>query len=109
MPLEVIADEGDVARYPDRVLAALASIAEAEGADRGEWLAKAARSAGATAVEVPVEREPRYRVVEDATARAVEVYRRALKLATNAARERLQRAARGPELRERIRRMAGPK
>lgn len=103
MKLLVDCDEGYLADHPEVALARLVDVAEADGADREEWLAKALRSAGATQQEVPVLREPSHQVVKDVRDKAVEVYRLAMRLAAHAVRARLERAARDPALREKYR------
>lgn len=105
MKLLVDCDEGFLAQHPELALSRLADVAEADGADRGDWLAKALLSAGATQQEVAVLREPAYQIVKDARDKATEVYRLAMKLAVHAVRERLERAARDPVLRDRYRRV----
>lgn len=94
MRLRVQAPPGTLASQPDRALSALADIAEADGADRDEWLEKALRSAGATSRRVEVRRDPTLRIVADVTAHAVAAHQRVLASMKHAIRERLERAAR---------------
>lgn len=105
MKLLVDCDEGFLAEHPELALSRLADVAAADGADRDDWLAKALVSAGATQQEVAVLREPPFQVVKDVRDKATEVYRLAMKLAVQACRARLDRAARDPELLERYRRL----
>ena len=74
MRFTVEAVPGIVASDPEGAVLALADIAEADGADRADWLEKA----GHAASTIPVAGEPRYRVVRDAVARADTVFRTAM-------------------------------
>lgn len=91
MRITIDAEPGELAGLPEEALYAIARAAEADGADRGEWLTKALAGAGARAVVVPVSREPKYRVVEDVTRHAVALHEMAATLMREAIRERLAR------------------
>lgn len=88
MRIEVQGPPGVLASRPLDALEALASIAEADGADREDWLAKAA---GAHA---PVQRDPLYQPAKDAVAEALRLYRGALPALRAGIRARLEAAAR---------------
>ena len=94
MRLEILGIPGELAANPDQALDALAKAAEADGADREDWVEKALISVGATGRSVPVSREPAYRVAKDVTAQAHQLYLVAMTQAREAVRERLERAAR---------------
>lgn len=68
-----------VASSPEEALDALVALAEADGADREEWLGKALAHAGASRASVVVRGDPRFQVIEDATVRAEQVFDAALK------------------------------
>ena len=104
---EVIADEGLIASEPERVLSALVRMAEADGADSDEWLAKALQSAGAIGRHVAVQHDPRYKIVAQATKRAVEIYRQAMEQAHAAVLRRLEEAAKDPAARKRFKELLG--
>lgn len=72
--LAIEADPGVLAECPEAALDALVLLAEADGADPEEWLAKALAHAGASRASLVVRGDPRYRVIEDATVRAAEVF-----------------------------------
>jgi len=59
-------------------MAALATLATADGADLDDWLVKAARAIGATRMGVQVSRDPTYRIVRDSVVEAGEVYEQAM-------------------------------
>tara|TARA_Y100000034_G_scaffold28541_1_gene34326 strand:- start:821 stop:1162 length:342 start_codon:yes stop_codon:yes gene_type:complete len=90
----VEAQQGTLADRPEAAFAALVDAAEADGADRTEWLAKALSAGGATQVAVPVARKPRYRVVADVAEQGAGVYKQAMSLMALAVEERLHRAVR---------------
>lgn len=93
MKIFIDADEGELARRPADAMRALARVAEADGADREEWLAKAISYAGATKRSVPVSAEPKFRIVEDTTAHALQVYRAGIKAMNEQIARRLEQAA----------------
>jgi hypothetical protein len=72
--LAIEADAGTVAALPGEALDALVALAEADGADPDEWLAKALAHAGATRGSLAVRGDPRYRIIEDATGQAGRVF-----------------------------------
>ena len=94
MRLSAEASHGDLAARPADAVHALADLAAADGADRDEWLTKAAHAAGASAVSVPVAREPRHAVVADTAELALTVYARAMTSMQQAIRARLDQAHR---------------
>ena len=96
--IEVQGPPGALAREPERALTALVDVARADGADPYEWLEKALRFHGATSRDVPVHRDARYQVVDDAAARVVALYTRAMTQMREAIRERLEQAARSVDL-----------
>lgn len=97
MRITVSAQRGELAASPDEAFEALAKAAQADGADREEWVSKALASAGASSVLVPVRRAPRYQGVDDAVQAIDLVYRRAMVSCEEAIAARLERA-----LRERV-------
>lgn len=94
MRVEVIGKEGELAGHPEAALDALAKAAEADGADRRDWLEKAVAGAGATALSVPVHGEPAYEMVDELTAEAERAYAHVMTLMREAIRERLDEARR---------------
>jgi len=72
--LAIEAAHGVLADSPGAAFDALADLAEADGADRDAWVAKALAHAGASRASVVVRGEPRFRVIEDATHRADAVF-----------------------------------
>ena len=80
MRLAVEAAPGSLARDPGGAVVALRAAAVADGADAG-WTDEAVKALGGSRVAVPVDAEPRYEVVREATAAAVDIYRRAMDLA----------------------------
>ena len=87
MRISVEGDAGDLAASPEKAFSTLLRIAVADGADEGEWVAKALASVGATRMGVPVRRDPRYQVVADAVQQSIDVYHRAMALMREAIRD----------------------
>ena len=87
-------EAGHLACCPGDAIHGLADAAEADGADRGDWLAKAIGAAGAVSVTVPVRREPSHQAVEDTVKQAGKVYGTVMIQMREAMRARLQQAAR---------------
>ena len=67
--LVVEAPDGLIAGNPGEVVERLADIAEADGADREEWLSKAMMHVGSEVVRG----DPRYRMIEEVVADAAVV------------------------------------
>lgn len=72
--LAVEAEPGAIGGNPEETIGYLADIAEADGADREEWLAKAAAAAGATRIGVTAGGAPRFAIVPEAVADADKVF-----------------------------------
>lgn len=98
MKLSVEAPEGALAGRPGEALEALADIAEADGADRDQWLEKALKQNGAAAMHEHVRRGSRYRAVNDFADHAGDVYDRAMASAHKRIRSVLERAAHEADL-----------
>lgn len=92
--LRIEAPEGFVVDEPSEALDALVAIAESEGADSDEWLAKALRDRGVSRIGVPVSREPRFRVIEGTVAEAHKRYEQCLTVMQQAISARLEQAER---------------
>tara|TARA_Y100000034_G_scaffold127410_1_gene180157 strand:+ start:2963 stop:3298 length:336 start_codon:yes stop_codon:yes gene_type:complete len=93
----VEASRGELASSPEEALAGLTRLAEADGADRTEWLEKAMRSGGAVRAGRTVNRSPRYQIVDDALDDAAALYHRAMTMAESELRELLDGAVQGAD------------
>ena len=102
MRIDLLGRPEAVAANPEEALSALADIAEADGADRDEWLEKAITSAGATSRAIEVVGDPRHQIVEDIAHEAVMLYLSAMFLARQKIKQRLEQAVRDAD-RERYR------
>lgn len=94
MKVEVHALIGEVADNPEQALSALADIAEADGACRDDWLAKASTSLVKVETDTGYHKKPVYQPVADAVKAAGDLHDRVMVSLRSAIRERLEQAAR---------------
>jgi hypothetical protein len=87
--LHLIGRRGAVADDPDRMIRALVRLAVADGAEREEWMAKAARALGATELRVETHPEEPPQVLAEMAKEIEDYYRGALAMMFSAIRQRI--------------------
>lgn len=84
--------QGLVYERPDTFVDAVASIVEAEGGNREDWLDSVAKAAGAERTTVPVSQRPMFKVIREAVEESEGIYETAMSLAMSEIRTLLETA-----------------